>query len=158
MDFIETREHVLIPVHQIETIGAPRRDKDDVNRVCDVHTLSGKTYTISEDWIVEHLMTTVVPASPGFELLVAAGADDEEFWCDRAPIVAWRIYTGYGLPMPVTAGGDEELSGPRTILLPNGRVEVQEGGSHESFEVWERLAREVHAEARAAKKAERAKA
>jgi hypothetical protein len=97
--------------------------------------------------ITEQLICTVIPAQPGFELLVWVDGESEEFWFYRMAIIAWR--TGLTYVTPVTVDDDEHNRNPQAILEPNGRVVIQAEASFNSLEEWEKDARKHWGDARA---------
>jgi hypothetical protein len=64
---------------------------------------------------VAKMLTPVVPASPGFSLILYAG-EAHAGQCSTDPIVAWRI--GLGDPSPICAQGSEKSGGFKAIVRP----------------------------------------
>ena len=56
----------------------------------------------------------LIPANPGFELLVAYVEDDgETIFADPTPIIGWRL-SHYGCPEPIATGN--HVAGFRVVL------------------------------------------
>lgn len=88
--------------------------------------------------------STIIPATSGYELLLATSESDAEFSFFRAPIIAWRISHTYSMPEAITVGGDEDLNQLQAILPPDGKVEYQEMRTFDNLEEWVKYAREQH--------------
>jgi hypothetical protein len=147
MQFIMTRENVLVPVSQIKHIGSPHKREGSYGGFeCPVITVDGDRYSILAD-DANKLVTSIIPALPGYELITSSYEREEEFAFWRTPIIAWRIGCVDGYPGPVTVGDSETCSQPQAILMPNGQVEIQADSSFDNLADWEKHAREQHTKA-----------
>lgn len=81
---------------------------------------------------IEEMMSPVVPANPGFQLITFLGDEDDPL-VTRDPIIAWRIVRNYYVTPITLDKWDREFEG---ILLPDGRVLAQEDQWFESEESW----------------------
>jgi hypothetical protein len=124
--FIETLEDVLVPMSQIRLIGPARKNKHGA-WVCAIQMINhGEQSLTIIAGDAEKLASSIIPALPGYELLVAPPPwrPEDDFF--QSPIIAWRISYLNGNPSPVTVGNDEHSDDfQQAILMPNGKVEVQ---------------------------------
>jgi hypothetical protein len=83
-----------------------------------------ENYTLED---VRAVMTPVIPAQPGFELLRAWWMGDDEVRVERTPIIGWR--TGIMIE-PVTAEKDQDYASPWNrgnvlgVRFPDGQIDV----------------------------------
>lgn len=93
---------------------------------------------------------SIIPAQPGFFLITVATADDEDFWYDLEPIIAWQI-SQYKRPKnlltfasaaPIAAGNSHECENDQAILCPDGTVIEVETRNFKTLDEWKTYAQE----------------
>jgi hypothetical protein len=78
------------------------------------------------------LVSTTIPAQPGFELLGAIFEDGGTVWFDCLPIIGWHT-NEFGGAEPIAATDEALKSTHQAIRFPDGRVEM-------GLEVYENVA------------------
>lgn len=98
-------------------------------------------------WDIQTTLTeTIIPAQPGFELIISACQRSEEFWFSKHTIIAWRVHC-VGVE-PITLGDHESDENPQAIQDPFGRVDIPCDRWFESLMEWEEYARDEWAKKR----------
>jgi len=97
-----------------------------------------------------NMFQPVIPANPGFEMLISAPHTDDYFWFDRVPIIAWRQTEHMFEPIRVGDSIDdfENFSNPWAILCPNGFVEQPFVGFFDNLDAWREAAEKYWQEQR----------
>ena len=139
--FVQTLEDYLVQVSQIKTISPARKNRDGLwaHKLTLADDNTGRTFTITPK-AANALTVSVIPATPGYELLVHLGGDEFA----RQPIIAWGVDIQSGNPAPVTPGDLEGLSQPQAILLPDGQVEIPYERTFENLDQWLKSIKNEH--------------
>jgi hypothetical protein len=103
------------------------------------------------DELAEKINATIVPALPGYELILSSVNCDETFGFSHAPIIAWNITAADEEPTPVAVDGSQICEQPQAILCPDHTViERGCGRTYDDITQWQHCARKKWEEARTA--------
>jgi hypothetical protein len=88
------------------------------------------------DELAKKISATIIPALPGYSLIVSSHRTDEAFSFSHAPIIAWNITAPE--PEPVAVDGSQICAQPQAILCPNLTViERGCGRTYDNINAWE---------------------
>lgn len=89
---------------------------------------------------IQTALLPIIAAAPGFRVAIAiedgTGAIVD---IETSEIVGWRIQD-YLAPTPITCNGAEELSGPKAVITPSGKVwEWQNEREAQNIDEWQKM-------------------
>ena len=103
----------------------------------------GERESKNDQELIDRLTTTLVPvAGAGYTMVYIRTKEDgyDEPTIEETPIIAFRVYDGYGVPLPVIVdeSNDDIMNTPGQwgIKMPNGRVLVPYTREYESPEAF----------------------
>jgi hypothetical protein len=150
----------------IETVDGTFVNSDTIRLICAAPAEPGasaksklisidgdRSYTAygDADTLAERMNTTIIPATPGFRLIILANERCEEFSFDLGgPVIAWSI-NPHGDTCPITPDPLETTGCVYEILCPDGSVVDPGGGRGPSANMaeWEASAQRRWQEDRA---------
>jgi hypothetical protein len=121
-----------------DVVGGLFLDLADDERSIKVPHNNVSRYNVSR---LKRIFQPVIPANPGFELLICSQRTDDYFWFDRRPIIGWRLTEHMVEPIPVGELDDfETLPNPWAILCPNGSIDQPYVRSFDNLDAWREAA------------------